>query len=322
VSAPSIVHEHPERDPDRQAAHSGHADEQHAEHCDHHGRAREEHRAASGVEGQYDRALGIAPVTQRLAVPRDDQQCVVDADADADHGDGLVGEVGHRDTVGRKLREGDARADAEQRGQDGKARRQQRAERDDQDGDGEEQRDRLAGRHLFGEEEIAPVGDLQTFDVDVTTGSLDLVGGVTELGVGAIGEVHLRVRDPRVLGDLPRARGAVRAHHLHVGHGLLDLGEEPLHRAANGGVADPLLGAGEGRRARAPHRRGSTGEGPARTCPPMPRSEPVDLPAVPAGAASSPHRHVRDLLTEPSSRSRSRHHHVAIGTSRTMSRFG
>ena len=56
-------------------------------------RAGEQHRAPGGVERERDRALGLEPVAQALAVAGDDEQRVVDADADADHRRGLGGEA-------------------------------------------------------------------------------------------------------------------------------------------------------------------------------------------------------------------------------------
>ena len=78
------------------------AHEQHAEQRDHDGGAGEEHRPAGGVDGDRDRlAHGVAGV-ELLAVAGDDQQRVVDADAEADHDAEERGEVGDGQDVAQQ----------------------------------------------------------------------------------------------------------------------------------------------------------------------------------------------------------------------------
>ena len=58
--------------------------------------AGEQHRAAGGVHGDLDRLPHVVARVELLAVPRDDQQRVVDADAEADHDPDERGELGDR----------------------------------------------------------------------------------------------------------------------------------------------------------------------------------------------------------------------------------
>ena len=69
-----------------QADHVRLADEVEAEERDHHGAAGEEDRAARRHEGRHDRVAGITALEDALPVAGDDEEGVVDADPDADHG--------------------------------------------------------------------------------------------------------------------------------------------------------------------------------------------------------------------------------------------
>jgi hypothetical protein len=70
-------------------------------------------------------------VAQRLPVARDDEQRVVDPDADSDHRHRLCREVRHRQPVGGDLHQRDAGPDSKQRGEDGQTGGEDRAERDE-----------------------------------------------------------------------------------------------------------------------------------------------------------------------------------------------
>ena len=89
-------------------------------------------------------AFGFGARGQVLAVSRDDEQRVVDADAEADHRDGGGGEVGHVDERAHAQHDRDAGTDAEQRGADRQSHREHRAEREQQDDHRREETDRLA----------------------------------------------------------------------------------------------------------------------------------------------------------------------------------
>ena len=85
-----------DRGGDGEALHEADAHEEHAEQRDDDGGAGEQHRAPGGVDGDGDRlAHGVAGV-ELLAVAGDDQQRVVDADAEADHDAEERGELGDR----------------------------------------------------------------------------------------------------------------------------------------------------------------------------------------------------------------------------------
>ena len=93
----------------------------------------EQHRAPGGVDRVDDRVLGVAPRMQPLAVAGDDEQRVVDADAEADQQRQLGAERRHRDHVREQPDHRDAGAEREARGDAAAAHRQQRAEHEEQD---------------------------------------------------------------------------------------------------------------------------------------------------------------------------------------------
>ena len=111
-------------------------------------RAREHDRTPRGVHRDADRLANVVARVQLLAIARDDQQRVVDADAEADHQADERREVGDLDEVAGEDDERAAEADAEQRDADRQAHREHRPERDDQDDDGEREAEQL-GRRLF-----------------------------------------------------------------------------------------------------------------------------------------------------------------------------
>ena len=193
-----------------------------------------------------DRLARLQPVVQGLAVAGDDQQRVVDADADADHRRDRGRELGHREEAGDEADEGDAAADAEQRGDDRQAHRQQRAEGDQQDDDGGDDADELAGELGLLGEDVAAELDLQALrQVDLLP---ELAGPPSPSSMYssllAVGEVDLGVGDLAVLRDLVGVCGSYGLMICSPSSALLDLGEERLHRLPHGRVVDALLGAG------------------------------------------------------------------------------
>ena len=102
------------------------------------------------------------PSLQALPVAGDDEQRVVDADAEADHRHHRRREVGHRDDVAGQRHERRADAEAEQGGADRQAHRQHRTEGEDQDDDGGDDAEDLALGQLELAEEVTAVLDLQT----------------------------------------------------------------------------------------------------------------------------------------------------------------
>ena len=77
----------------------------HSHQRDHHRRPGEDHGATGRVQGDADRRVDVAAVRAvRLAVPRDDEERVVDADAEPDHERELAREVRHRERDGYRAR--------------------------------------------------------------------------------------------------------------------------------------------------------------------------------------------------------------------------
>ena len=80
------------------------AGREHAEQGDHHGRAGEQDRPAGGVHRLDDRRFDVAEREIALAEAGDDEQRVVDPDAEADHQRQIGRDVRHVRHVGRQCR--------------------------------------------------------------------------------------------------------------------------------------------------------------------------------------------------------------------------
>ena len=116
--------QHRERSRERDAVHVREAGEAEAEHGDHHGRAGDDHAAPGRGHGLDHRVVAVLALLQRRAEAGDDQQRVVDADADPDQAGHRRRPVGNVDDVGEQddqAARGDAEAD--QRDQRAGARR-------------------------------------------------------------------------------------------------------------------------------------------------------------------------------------------------------
>ena len=137
---------------------------------------------------------------QVLAVAGDDEQRVVDADAEADHRRHLDGELGHREHGGGETDHADAAEQPEDRGAEREAHRQHRPEGDEEDDDGGEEAERLAGRELELGEQLAAVLDGEAVDAHFLAEFLHLVGQRQLLGL----TLHL-------VGDLGEGDGLGRA---------------------------------------------------------------------------------------------------------------
>ena len=204
--------------------------QQDAEHGDDHGHAGEEHGAAGGRDRGLRRPAGILAVGQAAAEPGDDQQRVVDADADADHGRGVRRPLRDVDDAPQHLAERHRDAEAEQRRDERQAHGDHRAEGDQQDDGRRDQADALGARGNglgLGRDRAADL-DLQR----VVTGREDgrdqrrgLVG--SEL-VGRLVEGDVGVGRRAVRRDLA---GAVRGERAGDAHDVLrvgDIGEDRL----------------------------------------------------------------------------------------------
>jgi hypothetical protein len=221
--------------------------DEHAEQRDDDREPGEDDGPTGGVDGGARRLLGVEPRLQTLAVAGDDEQRVVDADADADHGAERDGEVGDRHHVRQQRDDAGADADAEQRDPDRQAHRQHRAERDDQDDDGEREADQLGLGGLELRQRLTADLDLEPVDLRCELG--DLGADLRRLGLGdVVGQVDAGDRHTAgqlALGGDQTALLALRGvrtgerHPLDLG----DLGEELGHHRFHLGVVDALLGA-------------------------------------------------------------------------------
>ena len=175
-----------------------------------------------------DRLARLQAVVQPLAVARDDEQRVVDADADADHRRDLRRELGHRQEgvtrpmralpqpmpksavmIGRPIASTEPKAIS----------RMMIAARD---------ADELARELGLLGEDVAAQLDPQPFDVDLVPQSLDHVRVVLVLFEVAVGEVQLGVGDLPALSDLALVARLVRADDLHA----VDVGCDLCRRRA------------------------------------------------------------------------------------------
>ena len=238
--------QHPDRCRDRDAVEEVDPEQHHAEQRDHHRRPGEQDGAPGGVDRAQD---GLAHVverrsrrTERLAEAGEDEQRVVDADAEADHRRELGGEVGRVDNVREEGDQAETGAEAEQRRDDRQPHRDHRAERDQQHDNRCEQAD---GR---GDPEAGLLGLLDGLpaELDVQPGPRGRFRGVHDSFGGALGkQVRFFVEDDRREGD-PAVRGdratrggaAVRADHLRDVRLLGDFREHRFHVLAHRRVVD------------------------------------------------------------------------------------
>ena len=107
--------------------------DQEREEGDHDGRAGEDDRAARGGDRHRDRLVELHPLLAIVAVARDQEERVVDADAEADHRRDRRTDArdGHRVAEHRDQRQ--AHDQAEHRRDDRQAHRDERSEREGED---------------------------------------------------------------------------------------------------------------------------------------------------------------------------------------------
>ena len=218
--------QHAERSRDRGAVEEADAEREHAEQRDHDRGAGEEDRPSGRVHRQLERALHVAAVLAvGVAEARDDEEGVVDADAEPDHQRELGGEVDHVDEVAAEPDHAEAGAEAEERRHDRQAHREQRAEAEQQDDHGGQEADsgREADARLLGLlDRLAAELDLQggrarglgRRDHAVDRRLRQLVRALVELDGGEADRARLRdgVRAGRVgahdAGDVRQTRDA------------------------------------------------------------------------------------------------------------------
>ena len=98
--------EHRERGRERDPVHVGQAGQAESEHGDHDGAARDDHAAPGGRDRLDDGVVAILASVHRRAEAGQDEQRVVDADADPDQARDGRGPVGDVDDVGQQQRSG------------------------------------------------------------------------------------------------------------------------------------------------------------------------------------------------------------------------
>ena len=136
--------QHDHRDGDAGGGHERHAGDGEAEDRDDDGAAGEDDGLTGGGDGPADRLLDGQAAGEVLAVPGDEEQRVVDPDAEADHAADLRRPARDVDQVGDQRHRADAEGEAEERHPDRQAHRDDRPERDEQDDDRGDQADQLA----------------------------------------------------------------------------------------------------------------------------------------------------------------------------------
>ena len=151
--------------------------QQHPEQGDHDREPCEEHGSSCRVDGDRDRLAHGVPGVELFAMACDDQERVVDPDAEPDHDAEERGEIRYRQDVAQQGDDRDADPDAEQRHPDREAHGEHRAERDDQDDDRERQPEDLR-RWLLELREDEPA-ELDAEPVDVGRVLQDLVADLT-----------------------------------------------------------------------------------------------------------------------------------------------
>jgi hypothetical protein len=160
----------------------------------------------------------MAMTTVVPAVPGEDEQGVVDAHAEADHGAEDERELRDVHEGGQDTNGGGAHEDAEQRRDDREAHRHHGSERHQQHDDGDADADELAARRLLGQEGEGP-GELDLHPAGA--GGVGDRHGVVELGrrelVQGVGDVE--VGGLPIGADGGRSRGERVRHAGDVGAG-------------------------------------------------------------------------------------------------------
>ena len=220
--------------------------------------------AKSTARPAVSRAIAVASADARpswslLPVAGDDEQGVVDADAEADHGAERGGEARDRHDVGEEPADPEADADADDRGADGQAHGEHRAERHDEDDDGEGEAERLRRRGLEPGEGLAADLDLHPGLAAVPSFSAASCGASCRRPCPVLdarqGDRQAGVADLAGLGagagDLagPAGRGRITVT-WGSAHGVEEPGDRRLHRrvvhALVGAEHDPAVGAAAG----------------------------------------------------------------------------
>ena len=200
--------EHGDGDADAQSGDPADPDQEQAEQRHDDGDAGEDHGPAGGVHRRDRRLAWRAAGVDPFPVAGDDEQGVVDADAEPDHGPQEGGEVGDVDDVAEDDDQAEPGADAAEGDGDRQAHREHRAEGEDQHDDGEGEADELGLRRFEHGEGLAAGEDLEAVDGGRCVGDRLAecgrlgqadIGGQVDLGVGELAGQRT------LAGDLRRA---------------------------------------------------------------------------------------------------------------------
>ena len=198
---------------------------------------------------------GDRPAWSPFPVAGDDEQGVVDADAEPDHRPQEGGEVGDLEDVAEDDDQTQPGPDTAEGDGDRQAHREDRAEGEDQHDDGEGEADELGLRRFEHGQGCAAREHLETLDGGRGVGDRLAergrlgqadIGGQVDLGVGELPGQRTLPGDLRLalLGVGRHDGGAgVLGVAVLVGEPGVHGGEELLHRRDHGGVVDALVGA-------------------------------------------------------------------------------
>ncbi len=205
--------------------------------------ASEEDGAAGGVDRRDRRTARLEPLVEAVAEAGEDEEGVVDADAETDHEGELRREVGGVEDVGAEGDQADPDAEGEESGDDRQSHRHDRAEGEQEDDDRGEHADPLREAFFFFASDFldrrAAELDLQPVAGGGLRGVHDPFGFlVVEVGPGNV-ELDGRVGDLAVVADRSGAAAlAVGAGDFTDVRFLFDFGENPLHLLFDGGRVD------------------------------------------------------------------------------------
>ena len=242
--------QHDQRGGHTGGGHEGHAGDGETEDGDHDGAAGEDHGLTGGGGGATGGLDDRHALREVLAVAGDEEEGVVDAHTDADHGDHLRRPRRDVDEVVDEAEGAGAEGEAEQGGADRQAHGDDRTEGDEQDDDGGDDADHLAGAGagLFEDEEQLTVG----FDPQPVS-LVELLAELLEILEGDGGDrVARRVldtdeRDGAVGRQLRFAHRDDVVEFGELGADLVDRGSVVGDRLAGGDRGDDELGARAGR---------------------------------------------------------------------------
>ena len=205
------------------------AEQEHPQQRDDHGDPGEQHRSAGGVDRRDRRVALLHAFVEAVAESGQDEEGVVDPDAEADHRRQDDREVGGVEDVGPDRHQAEADAEGEERGDQRQAHRHDRAEGQQQDHDRGEQSDREGGVAFFlfcFLDRVAAELDVQPFAVRALGDGDDFSRlFFVQLVVRDV-ELDRRVGDLAVIADRRGAAFLVRAGDFADVRELGDFGED------------------------------------------------------------------------------------------------